>query len=62
MSLKTLELRVVGGVRKAGEIMAAVKTLLEADRCLPQLYALFRDLVERTPWWLLQGLYKANSW
>jgi hypothetical protein len=37
---------VVAGVREAGKIMAAVKTLLEADRCLPKLYALFRDRIE----------------
>jgi hypothetical protein len=45
-ALETLERRVVGGVRQAGKIMAAMKTLLEADRCLPKLHALFRDSVE----------------
>jgi len=37
---------VVGGVREAGKIMTAMKTLLEADRCLPKLRALFRDSIE----------------
>jgi len=37
---------VVGGVREASKIMAAMKTLFEADRCLPKLHALFRDSVE----------------
>jgi len=37
---------VVGGVREAGKIMAAMKTLLEADRCLPKRHALFRDSIE----------------
>jgi hypothetical protein len=44
---------VVGGVREAGKIMAAVKTLLTAVRCLPTLHALFRDRIE-----MLGGCYR----
>ena len=47
----------VGGVREAGMIMAAVKTLLEADRCLPKLHALFRDRIE-TPGGCYRGCTK----
>ena len=56
-SLKTLERRVLGGVQEAGKIMAAVKTLLEADRCLPKLHALFRDRTE-TPGGCWKGCTK----